>query len=157
MKDSLKLIISITIPVAIGASAGAFTKPEIKTWYAQLTKPAWNPPPWLFGPVWTVLYILMGVALYIIWKNKTYHTPKRSAILIWCLQLAFNFLWSLVFFHLHQIGWALIDIGILWILIVLNIFSFSRISKPAAWLLVPYICWVSFAGLLNYAIWQLNT
>jgi translocator protein len=121
-----------------------------------LAKPDWNPPGWLFGPVWTFLYILMGLALYLIWKSSAPRALKRPAILLWSCQMGLNFLWSFLFFNQHMMAVAFYEIVLLWLLILLTIFAFARIHKVAAWLLVPYISWVSFAAMLNYTIWQLN-
>lgn len=156
MNNTLRLIISMAICLAAGALGSLFTTPEIDTWYQFLEKPSWNPPSWVFGPVWTVLYILMGIALYIVWKKPTFKKIKRTAIILFTIQLVLNLAWSWIFFNQHQIGWALVDICVLWVFIVLCIFSFSAVYHSAGWLLVPYICWVSFAVILNYTIWQLN-
>lgn len=153
----MKLVISIGLPVAVGAIAGLFTNTEINTWYQEIDKPSWQPPGWVFGPVWTLLYVLMGVALYLVWKSDAPVKTKRMAITLWIIQLVFNFFWSFIFFRQHQIDWALAEILVLWFFILLTIIYFSRISKLAAWLMVPYISWVSFASLLTYAIYQLNS
>lgn len=152
----MKLLISLALPLAVGSIAGLFTRPEIDTWYQTIEKPSWQPPNWVFGPVWTFLYILMGIALYLIWRNNAPAKQKRPAIILWSIQLIFNFFWSYIFFRQHQIDWALGEIIVLWFFILLTIFSFARISKPAAWLMVPYISWVSFATILTYTIYQLN-
>lgn len=157
MKNWMKLVISIGIPVAVGAIAGLFTNTEINTWYQDIDKPTWQPPGWVFGPVWTLLYVLMGVAFYLVWKSNAPAKAKRMAITLWVIQLVFNFFWSFIFFRQHQIDWALAEILVLWFFILLTIIYFSRISKLAAWLMVPYISWVSFASLLTYAIYQLNS
>lgn len=156
MKNWVKLLISIAVPVAVGAVSGFFTVPEIDTWYQTIKKPEWQPPNWLFGPVWTTLYIMMGIAFYLIWKKKAEPSKKQIAIILWIVQLVLNFFWSFVFFKQHQIDWALGEIVILWLFVLLTIFAFARISKAAAWLLVPYISWVSFATILTYTIWELN-
>lgn len=154
MKNWTKLVISLLLPLAVGAVAGFFTQPEIAGWFKTIRKPAWQPPNWLFAPVWTTLYILMGIALYLVWKRKT--LGKERAIALWSLQLLLNFFWSFIFFKQHQIGLALADIFLLWLLILLTIFAFARINKTAAWLMAPYISWVSFASILNFSIYQLN-
>ena len=156
MNNTLKLIISILIPVAVGAVSGFFTSSEIPGWYQTINKPTWNPPSWLFGPVWTTLYVMMGVALSLIWKSDASQSVKKTAIILFAVQLVFNFFWSFIFFNQHQIGWAVVEIITMWIFILLTIFAFAPINKIAAWLLVPYISWVSFATILNYTIWQLN-
>ena len=156
MKPAVKLIISIAIPLAIGAIASLFTSASVNGWYTTIYKPSFNPPNWIFAPVWTGLYIMMGIAFYLIWKSHPDENVKNRAIDLYLLQLAFNFLWSFIFFYLHQPGWALVDIIALWIAILLTIVSFGKISVTAAWLLLPYICWVSFAAILNFFIWKMN-
>lgn len=156
MKNWLRLLISITIPLVVGSSASFFTVTGLGSWYSSIQKPSWNPPNWVFGPVWTTLYIMMGIAFYLVWKSDVPKLKKANAIMLWVVQLVFNFLWSLIFFNLHQIGWAMADIVVLWFFIFLTIVAFSKINKLAAWLMVPYISWVTFAAILNYTIWQLN-
>lgn len=134
---------------------GAFsTMPAIPGWYSTLVKPLLSPPSWIFGPVWTLLYFLMGVALYFVWTSESFE--KRKAMMIFGVQLFFNFIWSIIFFGYQNPGLALIDIVLLWMTIVWTIISFKNISRTAAWLLAPYILWVSFAIYLNYSIWALN-
>ena len=152
----MKLMVPIAICLAVGALGSLFTTPEINTWYQTLQKPSWNPPSWLFAPVWTILYILMGVAFSIVWKKPTFRMIKRTAIILFAVQLLLNLAWSWTFFHQHVIGMAFAEIILLWVSILLCIFFFNRIYKSAALLMVPYISWVSFAAILNYAIWQLN-
>jgi translocator protein len=156
MKNWMKLVISIAIPLAVGGIAGLFTQPEIDKWYQTIEKPEWQPPNWVFGPVWTLLYIMMGIAMYLVWRSNGPVHKKRPAIILWIIQLVLNFFWSFIFFRQHQLGWALVEIVVLWFFILLTIFAFARISKLAAWLLVPYISWVSFASILTYTIYQLN-
>jgi translocator protein len=157
MKNWLKLVVSIFLPLAVGAVAGMTTASEINGWFQTIEKPAWQPPNWLFGPVWTVLYILMGIAFYLIWKTKAPKGIKRMAITLWLIQLVFNFLWSFIFFKEHQLDWALAEILVLWFFVLLSILFFARISKVAAWLMVPYISWVTFASLLTFTINELNS
>ncbi len=154
MKKIIKLIISIFICQAAGAIGSFFTANSIATWYTTLEKPAFNPPNWIFGPVWIFLYFLMGIALFLIWQQDL--MPKRKAVIFFFIQLALNALWSILFFGLKSPGLAFLEIVILWIAILFNIFQFSRISKMAAYLLIPYIFWVSFAAILNFSIWRLN-
>jgi translocator protein len=156
MKNWIKLVISLLVPQITGASAALFTVTGTGSWYQQIKRPEWNPPNWVFAPVWTLLYIMMGIAFFLIWKTNAPVEKKRTAMGLWAVQLFLNFLWSFIFFYKHHIGLAVAEILCLWIFIILTIFSFSKISKMAAWLLVPYICWVSFAGLLTYTIWNLN-
>lgn len=152
----MKLFFSLLIPLAVGAIAGFFTSKAIPDWYAQLNKPWFNPPNWIFGPVWTTLYILMGISMWLVWKSNTSETVKQPALYFFAVQLVLNFFWSIIFFKQEQIGWALVEIGMLWIFILITIFAFSKIDARASWLLVPYISWVSFAAILNYSIWTLN-
>lgn len=152
----MKLIISILVPLLVGAIAGLFTSSGVNGWYAVAHKPAFNPPNWIFAPVWTGLYILMGIAFYLIWKAEAGKTVKQAAVILFIVQLTFNFFWSFIFFQLQQPGWAFAEIMVMWVLILFTIIWFGKISATAAWLLVPYISWVSFATVLNYAIWRLN-
>lgn len=149
-----KFVISIVGSELAGIIGLAFTASATSTWYAALTKPALNPPAWVFGPVWTMLYVLMGVSLWLVWKSGS--SEKKKAIRLFIVQLLLNAMWSPVFFGSQSIGSALVVIALLWVAIVLTILTFKNISKPAAWLLVPYILWVSFATYLNFAMWILN-
>ena len=152
----MKLFISILIPFLVGGIAGFFTTAGVNGWYAVANKPFFNPPNWLFAPVWTALYIMMGIALYLVWKTETTNAVKQTALILFGVQLALNFLWSFIFFYAKQPGWAFADIIAMWIVILLTIIWFGKISTTAAWLLVPYIFWVSFASLLNFYIWKHN-
>ena len=156
MKPIFKAIISIALPLAVGAVSGFFTTASVNGWYAGVIKPSFNPPNWLFAPVWTSLYILMGIACFLIWNSQSETKQKQVALRYYGIQLGLNFLWSFIFFYAQQPGWAFIEIILMWIMILLTILSFRKISTVAAWLLVPYICWVSFASVLNFAIWYLN-
>ncbi len=151
-----KLVSSIGVCFAVAFIGSAFTLSSIPTWYAQLNKPFFSPPNWIFGPVWTILYFLMGISLFIIWTKDLKNKNKDRAIKTFILQLILNLLWSLVFFGLHQPLLALMTIILLWISIFMTIKYFYKISKSAAYLLVPYIVWVSFASILNLAIFFLN-
>lgn len=155
MGNVAKLFLSVLLCLAVGGISGYATASEIPGWYATLQKPSFNPPNWLFGPVWTLLYILMGISFWLIWKSDD-STLKNKAMLFFAIQLALNFFWSIIFFSLHQTGWALLEIALLWVFILLSIISFHPVSRTAAYLLVPYICWVSFASALNFSIWKLN-
>lgn len=156
MSNVLKLIIAVAIPLIVGGISGFFTVTGVESWYQTVNKPSWNPPNWIFGPVWTTLYLLMGIALFLVWKSDSSDMLKKTAIILFAVQLLLNFFWSFIFFDQHQIGWALAEIIIMWFFILLTIFAFGNVSKLAAWLLVPYITWVSFATILNYTIWKLN-
>ena len=159
INNTLKLIIAIVVSELAGIIGSVFTAPAISSgWYATLIRPALNPPAWVFGPVWTTLFALMGISLFLIWKSDPSVAPKerRRGGILFFIQLALNTLWSIIFFGLHSPGGALVEIIFLWLAILATIIAFAKISKPAAWLLVPYILWVSFAGYLNYSIWVLN-
>lgn len=151
-----KLTISMLLCLGAGVIGSMFTTPAISGWYADLIKPIFNPPNWLFGPVWTGLYILMGLSLFLIWRKDLKNKNVRFAFWLFIMHLAFNTLWSIIFFGVKNIQLAFFDIFILWLMIVALIYCFYEIDKRAAWLLVPYFFWVSFATLLNYSLWVLN-
>lgn len=155
MRPIAKLSIAIAIPVITGLLAGWFTVQSVNTWYSTLNRPSFAPPNWLFGPVWMVLYLLMGISLYIIWQRAP-SIQKEKALFIFGLQLFCNFIWSFLFFYLRRPAFALVDIVLLWLLIVVMIARFYRLSPLAAWLNIPYLLWVSFATALNYMFWKLN-
>ena len=156
MHPIFKFLIAISLPLAVGAVSGAFTVSAINGWYATLQKPWFNPPNWIFGPVWTLLYAMMGIAFFLVWKSTANESVRNQAMVLFLIQLTFNFFWSLIFFHWQQPGWAFLEIVLLWVLILITILQFGKISSTAAWLMVPYICWVSFASVLNFALWRLN-
>ena len=142
--------------VSFAASAvGAVASIQAKSFYSHLAQPAWAPPAGIFGPVWTVLYALMGIAAWLVWRSGGFR-PNRKALTLFLLQLAFNSLWSWLFFAWHRGAWALADVLVLWILIVATLVSFWRLRPLAGALLIPYLLWVSFASALNYSVWQLN-
>lgn len=149
----LGFIVGVELVGNIGSLA---TFSQITTWYAALNKPWFNPPTWLFGPAWTILFALMGIALYMVWVCGTKKAVVRDALYIFALQMALNVLWSFIFFGWHQPGWAFLEIIIMWLAILWAIIAFGRICKSAGWVLVPYLAWVTFASTLNYAVWQLN-
>lgn len=149
-------IICIAIPLGIGFLGSTFTMGSVKTWYTTINKPSFNPPNWLFAPVWTTLYILMGIASFRVWQKRKTNEWFHWAVIIYILQLAFNLMWSYIFFELHQLGVALIEIGFLLLLIIINAFIFYRFDKIAGWLFLPYFLWVSFATYLTYSIFMLN-
>lgn len=130
--------------------AGIFSMPG--AWYAALVKPAWNPPAWIFGPAWTLLYTLMAVAAWLVWKRDGWRRP----LMLYGVQLALNAAWTPIFFGAHELGWALVEIAALWTAILLTLLSFWRVSRLAGWLFVPYLAWVTFATALNFALWRLN-
>jgi len=149
-----KLIAAIIITQLAGIIGSFFTVSSVIIWYVTLNKPFFNPPSWLFGPVWIILYLMMGVALYIVWNNRT--KKSNTALTLFGIQLVLNSLWSILFFGLKNPLLAFIEIIILWVLILFTIIYFKKESKTAAYLLIPYILWVSFAAILNLAIFLLN-
>ena len=155
MKNSLKLLLCIIIPLAIGAVSGIATTSGIDTWYVNIEKPSFNPPNYLFGPVWTTLYILMGISFYMILQAQK-NELRTKAIAVFCIQLFLNFWWSFIFFKYQLLGLAFIEIILIWLSIAAMIIIFFEINKTAALLQIPYLLWVSFASVLNGTIWLLN-
>lgn len=153
--NKLSLAVSLALCFAAGGLGSIATSAKIPTWYAALTKPSWNPPNWIFGPVWSTLYALMGVAAWLVWTRRE-QTGARAALWLFGVQLVLNTLWSFVFFGAEAPGPAMAEIAVLWIAIAATIWTFRSISAPAAWMLAPYLAWVSFASCLNFAIWRLN-
>lgn len=151
-----KLIASLFIVLISGAVGTVATLPQITTWYAALAKPSWTPPNDWFGPIWTTIYILIGIALFLVWRQGLERRDVRFTIGIFAVQLFLNILWSLVFFGLHSILGGFILICLLWIAILANMIAFYVISKPAGLLFIPYIIWVSIASYLNYSVLLLN-
>jgi translocator protein len=152
MRRWLGLAAWVVLPLAVGGGMGSLFQPG--AWYASLEKPAFNPPSWVFGPVWTALYVLMGVAAWLVWER--FGGAARTALAVFGVQLAFNAAWSVLFFGLRSPGLAFAWIVILWSLIVATLVLFWRLRPLAGVLLVPYLAWVSFAAVLNLAIWRLN-
>jgi tryptophan-rich sensory protein len=152
---TLKFLISILLPLSLGAIAGMFTSQSVPEWYATLNRPSFNPPNWIFGPVWTTLYILMGTSFFLIWKQEASKVRNR-AILIFLLQLILNFAWSFIFFYFKMIGLALVEIILLWISIVMMLIVFYKIKPIASYINIPYLLWVSFATVLNASYYILN-
>jgi benzodiazapine receptor len=154
--DIYKLIVSILVCQLAGFIGSIFTRPAISTWYAGLLKPRFMPPDWVFAPVWISLYILMGVAAFLVWRRGLHHQVVRRALAIFGVQLALNILWSFLFFGLRSPLAGLIGISILGIAIILTVQSFLKVSRTSGLLLIPYFIWVSFATGLNLSIWWLN-
>ncbi|MEJ5995907.1 TspO/MBR family protein [Pedobacter sp. Du54] len=152
----LPFIICLLTPLTIGAIGAFLTFESVKTWYTTLNKPSFNPPNAIFGPVWTTLYILMGISFYFVWQKRKLVADYRWALFIYILQLFLNLMWSFLFFYQNQIGFALVEIGILLLTIIATAFIFYRIDKLAGLLFIPYILWVSFASYLTYSIYILN-
>jgi benzodiazapine receptor len=154
--NPLALIINIAITLSIGAIGSYFTLHSVNTWYRTIAKPSFNPPDSVFGPVWTTLYVLIGISAYLIWQKRAMieHFPRTVAI--YFLQLILNLMWSFIFFYAHQIGVALAEIVFLLIFAVVNALIFYKIDKTAGLLFIPYILWISFATFLTYSIFRLN-
>lgn len=155
MPKALKFILSLLLPLLIGGISGALTAGAVNGWYTTLVQPTFNPPNWVFGPVWTLLYVLMGVSHYRIWIKA--NTPDRtSALRIFWFQLVLNFFWSLIFFGAQQITLALVEIIVLWCCIAVMIRRFYALDRISAWINAPYLAWVGFATALNAAYAWLN-
>ena len=153
IQDFIGLLGFISICLVTGAGAGWFTAAGVGAWYDHLRKPTFNPPKWIFAPVWTVLYILMAIAAFLVWRETgLWHI----AMALFFFQLLLNFAWSFIFFSAHKIGFALADIIMLWLAIIVTMVAFAEVSAPAAWLFAPYLAWVSFASVLNASILRLN-
>jgi len=139
------IVVTFCAPLlSVGSMPGA--------WYMALQKPSWNPPAWLFGPAWTLLYTLMAVAAWMVWKRVGFGKP----LMLYFVQLALNAAWTPIFFRAHQLGWALAEIVMLWIAILATLLSFRRVNAAAGRLFVPYLAWVTFAMTLNYTLWRMN-
>lgn len=156
MSNAIKLILAVAGPLAVGWLSGVATARSVETWYPSLVKPSFNPPAWVFGPTWTVLYLLMGVALFLVWRQGGNTPGIQLALSCFAVQLVLNALWSIIFFGMHAPGWAFAEILLLWLAILATLWAFWRVVPTAGWLLVPYLAWVSFAAVLNGSIWILN-
>lgn len=150
------IAISVSICLLVGFLSGFATQSSVNDWYLTLNKPSFNPPNWVFGPVWTILYILMGIAAGLVWAKGFYHIWVKTALYNFGFQLIFNVLWSVVFFGFKNPFWALLVILFLLALILLTIKWFNVVSRTAAYLMIPYFIWVCFATVLNYKIWEMN-
>lgn len=156
LRDFLELICALFITQSAGFIGAIFTANSVTTWYTTINKPIFNPPSWVFGPVWTMLYLFMGISLYLVYKQGVNTRHVRIALGVFAIQLLLNTLWSMLFFGAQNPQLAFFEIIILWIAIFATIATFYRISKLASYLLIPYLLWVSFASILNAAIWMLN-
>lgn len=154
--DVVKFVAAVVVSELAGVAGSIFTAPAISTWYTTLQRPALSPPNWVFGPVWTTLFTLMGVAAFLVWRRGWDNRKVRVALGVFVLQIILNVLWSVIFFGLRSPGGALIEIAVLWLAILATIITFVHVSRPAAYLLIPYLAWVSFATYLNAAFWRLN-
>ncbi|RXA17065.1 tryptophan-rich sensory protein [Methanosarcina sp. MSH10X1] len=152
-----KLLVSILLCQLAGAIGSVFTASSLENWYLLLEKPTFNPPSWVFFPVWVTLYTLMGISFYLVWEKGFQKEGVKMALLIFGVQLGLNTLWSFLFFGLKSPFYAFVEIILLWLAICLTILKFREISKLASYLLFPYLLWVSFAMLLNYYLWILNS
>ncbi len=155
MKKILTIIISIVVAQLAGVIGSIFTAPSIQTWYVYLEKPFFSPPNWLFAPAWITLYVLMGIAVFFVWQKRR-EPGAKLALQLYFLQLVLNAWWSVIFFGLMNPFLALLEIIILWGVIAITILKFYKIEKLSGLLFVPYLLWVTFATVLNFAIWQLN-
>ncbi len=149
-----RIIVCAIICLTLGTLSGLSTIDAITNWYQFLAKPSFNPPNWIFGPVWTLLYLMMGISLGIIWHST--NNSRKKAMQLFAVQFVLNLGWSFLFFNLHMFGTAYIEIIVMLIAIIFTIFAFYKINKTAAYLLIPYLCWVTFASFLNLSIWVLN-
>ncbi len=154
--DWKKLGIALIVPQLVGGLGAFATATNVGSWYSLLEKPFFNPPNWLFGPVWTVLYICMGVAWYLVWVQVKNTHEKKVALQFFTIQLILNFAWTFIFFGVNEIGLALLEILTLWVTILITTVYFLRLYPIAGYLFIPYLAWVSFASVLNAALWKLN-
>lgn len=150
-----KLILFIAIPLAVGGLSALLTMGSMEA-FGSVTKPPLSPPSWLFPVVWTILFVMMGVASWLVWKNSE-GVKRRRALTLYFVQLFFNFCWSIIFFSLEAYLFAFVWLLLLWGLIIATTVAFYRIDKRAGYLMIPYLLWVTFAGYLNLAIYILNT
>ena len=154
--DIIKLVVSIVACEGVGGIGAVFTTPAIATWYAGLKKPSFTPPNSVFGPIWITLYLLMGVAVFLVWREGLNQEGAGIAFAVFWIQLALNLLWSVVFFGLKSLSGGIVTIALLWVAIIVSIVMFFDISPIAGGILIPYIIWVSIAANLNVQIWRLN-
>jgi benzodiazapine receptor len=156
VQQCVGLVVAIVICFAAASLGGLVTAPNIPNWYADLAKPTWNPPSWIFGPVWSCLYLMMAVSAWIVWRQAGLAGAKLP-VALFAVQLALNSLWSILFFGLHSPGMSAGEILLLWMAILATLITFWNRSRWAGGLLVPYLAWVSFAAVLNFTIWRMNT
>jgi translocator protein len=156
VKNLPSLAASLALCLAAGGLGSFATAAKIPTWYATLAKPSFNPPNWIFAPVWTMLYVLMAVAVWMVWTRRE-QVDVQTALVLFGAQLALNTLWSFLFFGMQNPGAAMVEIVVLWVAIAATMIAFRPVSVTAVWLLAPNLAWVSFASCLNFAIWRLNS
>lgn len=150
----MRLTLCIAVCLGAGWLGSLLTRPALMTWYEELSKPSWTPPNWLFAPVWTILYVTMGVAAWLVWRRSGLAGVSMRLFL---LQLLLNVAWSAVFFWFRSPGWAFLEIVALWSAILFTAIAFGRAAPVAGWLMIPYLVWVSYAAALDFAIWRLNS
>lgn len=155
LEDVPGLVLAVLLCEVVGSAPALFTAEDVATWYPTLVRPWFTPPNWLFAPVWTVLFALLGVALYLVWREGA-SPERRVALTLFAAQFALNVTWTVAFFGARSPTAGLVVIVALWVAVLATVFAFGQVNRPAAALVVPYLLWVSFAGLLNLAIWQLN-
>ncbi len=155
-KGLLAAVLFVALSLAVGAIGGFATASSVTSWYLTLNKPSFNPPSAVFAPVWTTLYILMALAAWRVWRSPAADDSRRRALILYGVQLALNLGWSLIFFGLRRPDLAMIEIVVMLAAILATTAAFARIDRPAAWMMAPYVAWVSFASVLNFAIWRLN-
>lgn len=156
MHALVRFTVSLALPLAVGTASGLATAASVTDWYPSLAKPPFNPPAWVFGPVWTALYAMMGVALYLVWRQGWQRPDVRAAMLLFAVQLVLNGLWSVLFFGLRSPALAFAEILALWAAIAATAAAFRSVAPAAALLMLPYLAWVTFAAVLNGSIWWLN-
>lgn len=156
-KDILRLAVSIFMCNSAGLIGSFFTLDSVRTWYPTLIKPALNPPAWVFGPIWTLLYTMMGIALFLVWSRHRGGKKRIRWLILFFIHLGLNALWSVLFFGYQMLFVAFIEICLLWLTLVALILIAFRFDRRVAYLLLPYLAWISFAGYLNYTLWQLNS
>lgn len=154
-RSLLGLAAWVGVCFGVGLSGSLFTTPSVPTWYAGLVKPSWTPPSWIFGPIWSALYLMMALAAWLVWRGGGF-APVALPITLFLVQLALNAMWSILFFGLRMPGVAFAEIALLWLAILATVIAFWRSNRTAGSLLLPYLIWTTFAGVLNYAIWSMN-
>ena len=155
LRQAIGLAVSIAVCFGAAGIGSMLTTPSIAGWYATLVKPSWTPPNWLFGPVWSLLYLAMAVAAWMVWRQVGF-SHAGSALILFAVQLILNVCWSAIFFWAHRPALAFAEIVLLWLLILATTVAFRPLSRAAAWLMAPYLFWVAFAAALNFSIWRLN-
>lgn len=157
MSKTIKILVMVATCLAVGYFSSLVTRDSVDSWYPTINKPVFNPPNWVFAPVWSLLYILMGVAAGLVWSRIDTQTDTvKKGLTFFAIKLGLNALWSYLFFGLHNVLLALIEIIILWLMIFETYKQFDKVNKPAGYMLIPYLLWVGYAFLLNAAIWWLN-